>query len=96
MLVYSYLPLRQYMNWLDAWLCGLGMLAPLANLISAIEAPVRSSRQSIFSATPASDFSRHSMVAVAIRISSREGAPGRSRPVGVVGDVIGYLLVGMG
>ena len=38
------LPLRRYMNWFEAWLCGFGMLAPLSNLISAIEAPVDSSR----------------------------------------------------
>jgi len=52
------------MNWFEAWRCGSGMPAPLANLMSAIEAPVSSSRHSIFSKTPASDFSCHFMSAL--------------------------------
>src|SRR6185437_10749472 len=49
------------------------MPAPLSNLISAIEAPVASSRHSIFSCMPLSDFSRHGTESVLIRISSSLG-----------------------
>src|SRR5712691_10110575 len=54
------------------------MPAPLANLMSAIDAPVASSRHSIFSETPPSDLSRHGMSPLWTRISSRLGAPGGS------------------
>src|SRR6267378_5596229 len=51
------------------------MLAPLENLIRATEAPVASSRHSIFSWIPASDFARHGTESVSISSSSRLGAP---------------------
>src|SRR6267378_2226728 len=51
------------------------MLAPLENLIRATEAPVASSRHSIFSWIPASDFARHGIESVSISSSSRLGAP---------------------
>src|SRR5262245_32965302 len=63
------------------------MPAPLSNLIRAIEAPVASSRQSIFSCTPLSDFSRHGIDSDWTRISSSLGAPSGSmvRPRMIVG-----------
>src|SRR5689334_18041218 len=54
------------------------MPAPLANLISAIDAPVSSLRHNIFSEMPFSDFSRHGSLPVSIRISSSLGAPSGS------------------
>jgi hypothetical protein len=64
------------------------MLAPLENLISPIDAPVDSSRQSIFSETPASDFSRQVMVLDWIKISSSEGMP-----VGIGGDADEFFVM---
>src|SRR3954470_12698091 len=63
------------MNWLEAWLCGLGMPAPFSNLLSEIVAPVASSRQSIFSWRPLSDLARQGTSFVWMRISVRLGAP---------------------
>src|SRR5688572_20290298 len=54
------------------------MPEPLANRISAIDAPVSSLRHSIFSEMPFSDFSRHGILSVSIRISSSLGAPSGS------------------
>src|SRR5262245_5992805 len=59
------------------------MPAPLANRMSAIDAPVASLRHSIFSAMPTSDFSRHGMASLWIRISSSLGAPAGS--IGISG-----------
>src|SRR6516165_12762748 len=72
-LVYSYFPCRQNMNWFDACRCGSGMLAPLSNLMSAMLAPVASSRHSIFSDTPCSDLGRHGMSLLCMSTSSRLG-----------------------
>src|SRR5260370_14517707 len=63
------------MNWFEAWRCGSGMLAPASNLINAIDDPPFSSRQSIFSETPASDFSRQGMSLLCSSTSSRLGMP---------------------
>src|SRR6185312_5226777 len=54
------------------------MPAPLSNLMSAIDAPVSSLRQSIFSEMPLSDFSRHGIASDWMRISWRLGAPSGS------------------
>src|SRR5579875_324262 len=65
------------MNWFEAWECGCGMPAPFAKRIRAIDAPVASSRHSIFSATPLSDFSRQGIPSLWIRISAGSMAPPR-------------------
>ena len=63
------------MNWFEACKCGSGMLAPLSNLISAIDEPPCSSRHSIFSETPGSDFARQGMSLLCSSTSSRLGIP---------------------
>ena len=49
------------------------MPAPLANRISAIDAPVSSLRHSIFSEMPFNDFSRHGILSVSTSISCEIG-----------------------
>jgi hypothetical protein len=51
------------------------MPAPASNLISAIDDPSFSSRQSIFSEMPASDFARQGMSLLCNSTSSRLGMP---------------------
>src|SRR5215471_6775418 len=63
------------MNWFEACKCGSGMPAPASNLISAIDDPPVSSRQSIFSEMPASDFARQGMSLLCSSTSSTLGIP---------------------